>query len=229
MAKKSTKLDTLINEAVGILPELEKLDANRKLSFPAFMAEGLQLAGVTEKRIDVVEKIIAEKHGTEHIQAFLRRYSKALSEPNNYPQPVPDPSRPLRIYGSEDLMGQMGQFQILAGELQCLAIKVAFERFGPECFGQVENRAEHEKRTSDLRAKLNAIYEEMLTAYSGADIVIDSSPSAVNQEERRRGLCRISFKRAEGLSPQMDNWPEQLIADAVANTPKPKRERMKAA
>ncbi len=115
-------------------------------------------------------------------------------------------------------------------EAMALAVMRLHQRFGDEPFGSIKNWDRHEKETTTLRDRLAVIHEEMLTAYSGADIIIDTSTTAVTAEEKGRGLCRISFRLAEGLSPQMGDWPRELVAAVAANTPKkPKRVRMKAA
>ena len=226
MATKS-KLDTLITEAVGLTRELETLNADSHLTYKAFFAEALQIADCDEKRIAAIKKVVYEKHGTEHIQAYLRRYSKTLIG-RHYPYPALDPSRTLRIYGSEELLGQMGQHQILAGELQALAIRVCHERYGDTAFGGVENRADHKKKTEDARTRLAAIYAEMRNVVCGTDLIYDDTYPAVLPSQREAGLCKVSFKRAPGISPSFGDWPTQIIADAMAPPfKKPKQERAK--
>lgn len=216
MAKnKPTKLDELIEQAADLVGELAALDADRKLTFKAFFAEALAVADVDEKRIAEVKKIIDERPGTEAIRIFLRRYSKALSEPT-HPRPSADANRVLRIYGSEVLLGEATAFGIRAGELQALSVRVCFERYGEAAFGPVENRADHEKKTTTARSRLEAIHEEMRAACANVDLEYDDSYPAVLPSERARGLSKISFRRAKGISPSMGDWPQQIIADAVA-------------
>ena len=224
MADKATRLDSLIAEAVALILELQQLEGSRKLSFKSFFAEALKIAECDAKRITEVKTIVYERHGTEHIQAFVRRYSKMISE-SAYPQPVLDPSRPCRIYGSDELLGQMGQFTILAGELQALAVKIAHERFGDSVFGTVENRAEHEKQTTSLRGRLNTIYGQMRSDVSGADL--ETSQQDLLPDEIARGLCRTSFKRAPSVGPHQGDWPRELVLAVAANKQtKPTRERL---
>ena len=222
--RKPTKLDALVDEAADLVRQLEQLDGSRKLSYKAFLKESLRIGDCTEKRIAVVKKVVYERYGTEHIQAFLRRFSKAISEPN-YPRPFPDPSRPTRIFGSEDLMGQMGQFTILAGELQALAVLIAFERFGDQAFGKVEDWEPHQQQTNESRAKLEAIYEQMKAGFTGADLLIDTE--TLLPDERTRGLCLVSFIRCPSVGPSTPEWPQKLTLDALATTPKKRaRERI---
>ena len=217
--RKPTKLDALVDEAADLVRQLEQLDGSRKLSYKAFLKESLRIGDCTEKRIAVVRKVVYERHGTEHIQAFLRRFSKAISEPN-YPRPFPDPSRPTRIFGSEDLMGQMGQFTILAGELQALAVLIAFERFGDQAFGKIEKWEPHQQQTTELRAKLNAIYGQMREVVCGLDLIFDTSRESLMEDEIARGLCRASFKRAPAIGPHQGDWPQALVRSVAAETPK---------
>ena len=160
MVDKPTKLDILVDEAATLYRRLTKLEDNLKLSYEAFLAESLEIAGCDQKRLDEVEKIVNERDGTEEIQVYIRRYSKALREPN-FPSPPRDPSRPMRIFGSEELAAQAAQHGLKSGELQCLAVKVTADRFGPLTFGPVEDRLEHEKQTTESRNRLTAIYAEM--------------------------------------------------------------------
>ena len=218
----ASKLDALIAEAVGLTRELENLNADRKLSFKAFFAEALHIADCDEKRLAEVKKIVYERHGTEHLQAFVRRYSKALSEPN-FPRPLEDPSRATRIYGSDELLPQAAQHQILAGELQALAVKVCQDRF-PASFGPVVDRAEHEKKTTGSRQRLGILYNEMQEAYSGVDLI--TSQQGLFQEEIARGLCRVTFKQAPAIGPHHGDWPRELVAAAATPAKSPKRERL---
>ncbi len=94
MTTKS-KLDTLIAEAVDLVRDLETLDADCHLTYKAYFDEALQIAECDEKRIAAIKKLVYEKHGTEHIQAYLRRYSKTLTE-------LRDEMRVLR-YDQQDL------------------------------------------------------------------------------------------------------------------------------
>ena len=221
--KPTTNLDSLIAEAVDLVVELERLNGNRKLSFAAFLAEALKTAGCDEERIEAVELTVNEKHGTDHIKAYLRRYAKALSSPN-YPSPLNDPSRPCRIFGSDELSGEMGQHQILAGELQALAVKIAHARFGDSVFGTVENRAEHAKQTTELRGRLNTIYGQMRSDVSGTDL--ETSQEGLMPDEIARGLCRTSFKRAPSIGPHQGDWPRELVLAVANKQTKPTRERL---
>lgn len=226
MAPQS-KLDTLITEAVDLTRVLETLNAHRKLRYSAFFAEALEIAECDSARIADVKKTIYEKPGTEAIQIFLRRYSKALSEPN-YPGPAKDANRVLRIYGSQELLPESTQFGIWAGELQALSVRMCHERFGDTAFGTVENRADHDKKTLAARTRLEAIHEEMRTVVTGADLDYDDTMPAVLPSQRAAGLCKVSFRRAPDLSPSMGDWPTQIIADAgTIPFKKPKRERAK--
>ena len=225
MATKS-KLDTLITEAVGVTRDLENLDSDRVLTYEAYMHEALHIADCDEKRIAVVKKIVFEKHGTEHIQSYLRRYAKTLTG-RHYPYPAEDPSRTLRIYGSEELLGQMGQHQILAGELQALAIRVCQERYGEAAFGNVTDRAKHHKQTTEARSRLKDIHEEMREVVSGADLLYSDSYPAVLPSQKEAGLCRVSFKRAPDLSPSMGDWPTQIISAASFKSPKCERAKLR--
>lgn len=150
MAHKLTVLDELVEKGTKLVLELEQIDGDRKLSYGAFLAESLKVGECDQKRIAVVKKIIFEKQGTEAIQIYLRKLSKVLAEPH-YVQPFPDPSRPVRIFGNEELPAQMAQFQILAGELQALGVMITQERFGDGAFGRVEDLAKHQLTAARIR------------------------------------------------------------------------------
>ena len=222
MGNKTTKLDTLIAEAVGLTRELENLNADSKLSFKAFFAEALHIADCDEKRLAVVEGLIKKNRGTESIQIFLRRYAKVLSE-SSYPRPSDDANRVLRIYGSEELLPEATQYGIKAGELQALAVCVCFDRYGDQAFGKVVDRANHEKKTSTARTRLESIHEEMRRACTNNDLIFDDTYPAVLPSQKEAGLCKVSFKRAPDISPSMGDWPRELVA---ASAPKPTRARL---
>ena len=133
----------------------------------------------------------------------------------------------MRHYGSEELLPQAAQFQILAGELQALAVVVAHERFGPECFGQVSNLEEHQRTTAKLRETLHGLYEQMRGAFCGSDLTIDMSEDRLLPDERKRGLAHVSFRKAPDVILADPDWPTQLVQDAMAApSHKPKRERI---
>ena len=222
MAEKPSRLDSLIDEAVLVHNLLETLNADRKLTYDSFLAEALDIADIQWERLDEVERIVAEKDGTEEIQRFVRSYAMKLREPN-FPSPPRDPSRPMRIFGSEELPAQAAQHGLRSGELQCLAIKVTADRFGPETFGPVVDRRDHEKKTAELRERLASLYEEMRAVMCGADL--DLTTDGLFAEEVKRGLCKASFKRSPGIGPHMGDWPRELVT-ALA-LPAPKRERIK--
>lgn len=217
-----TKLDELVERAADLLVELSELDSDRKLSYQGFLKMALTIAECDEKRIAVVKKLVYEKPGTEAIQVFVRRVSKLFSQAV-YTQPFLDPGRPARIYGSEELAGQLGQHQITVGEVQALCVMVAFQRFGEMAFGPVENQEHHERRSAMIRETLHGLYEKMKDAVSGLDL--DTTTGGLFQDEIARGLSRTTFKRLPSLSPNHGDWPRELVA-AVANAPrKQKRER----
>lgn len=219
----TTALDKLIDEGVGVLRQLRKADTDRKLNYRAFFTSSVKIASSSEKRIAEVEKIIAERHGVEEIVAFVRRYAKALAEPN-YTRPFPDPSKAVRIFGSDGLNGQMGQHGIQAGELQALAVKTARERFGDDVFGTVKDFDQHERRTKKLRERLQLIHERMREVFSGADMEIDTSRETLMPSEIARGLARVTFKRSPDISPADGEWSSRLVEAAERELP-PRRKR----
>jgi len=100
MTDKPTKLDELVQEAVALVQQLAELERSRKLKYKLFLAEGLRIAGVTEKRIDEVEKIVNEKPGADSVRRFVRKLASEFREAR-YVRPFPDASKAGRIYGSE--------------------------------------------------------------------------------------------------------------------------------
>jgi len=227
MVEKPSRLDTLVDEAVTLHRQLEKLEDNPKLSYKAFLAESLQIAHCDVKRIDEVEQILADRPGADSIRRFVRKLAYEFREPR-YVRPFPDVSKAGRIYGSEELAGEMAQHGIKVGELQCVAIRSTKARFGDEVFGPVESLHEHSKKTTESRIRRAAIFEQMREVVCGADLTW--SQEGLFSEEVARGLCKVCFKRFPDIGPHMGDWPTALV-QAIGNAPKTKlkRERIKKA
>ncbi len=220
----ATQLDNLINKGADALRKLHRLESGpgaRKLTADSFEAEALKIANVTPERIDEIEKLLETAHGADSIRAFIRRLGKELST-QNYVRPFPDPSKACRIFGHSNLDGQAGQHGIKAGELQVLAVRACRTRFGDDVFGEVKDLTKHERKVEALREKLDGIYAEMRSAFSGDDVVIDASAESLLPNERARGLARVTFRRAPGLTPAHSDWPQKLIADCEAPVPRPR-------
>ena len=111
-------------------------------------------------------------------------------------------------------------------EAIAVAVIRLHKKFGDDAFGNIKNWDTYERESNDLRDRLAEIYEVMQVAFSGEDL--DMTNEGLFQDERARGLCKVSFKRAPGISPSMGDWPTQIIADAMAPPFRsPKRERAK--
>ena len=227
MGNKTTKLDGLLEQAVRAQRDLSKLEGTHKLSFAGFQREASVIAGCDVGRIEQLERDLNERPGVDAAQAFVRRLSREFAEPR-FPRPHPNAGKLSRIFGSEQADSQLAQLRATVAEAQVVAIRMTHKKHGDAVFGTVEDWRKHEEQTARLRETLQTLYAEMRTAYTGADVVIDVSYPAVTPSERGRGLCRLSFRQAEGISPATPDWPQQIIADAVANAPKkkPKREHL---
>ena len=224
MAAK-TKLDELVEQGVELTRELELLDADRKLSYVAFLKEALAIAGITEKRIGEVQKILAVKPGTDSIRRFVRRLAMEFRE-TRFPRPFDDPSKAARIYGSPELGDEMAQQSIKVGEIQCVAVLACKERFGKEVFGGVTDWRGHQKKTLEARQRLDLIYEQMPNAQTGEDVTYTDAYPAVLPSEKKGGLCKVTFNKWPSLSPSMGDWRRLMILEATANPPKSKRQRL---
>lgn len=226
---KATELDTLITEGADLNRVMDDLNANRKLTFRAFLKEALEIAKCTEKRLDEIERLISD--ATPHIRAFLRRYSKALSDLRHYPSPPENVLRVVRVHGEEETLPEATSEGIRAGELAALAVRICHNRFGDTAFGIVTDRHANAKKYDQTLERLEAIYAEMQEVVCGADLIYDESYPAVLPSQREAGLCKVSFRRASGISPSFGDWPQQLIQDAIANPfdsfKSPKKERAK--
>ena len=227
MGNKTTKLDGLLEQAVRAQRDLSKLEGTHKLSFAGFQREASVIAGCDVGRIEQLERDLNERPGVDAAQAFVRRLSREFAEPR-FPRPHPDAGKLSRIFGSEQADSQLAQLRATVAEAQVVAIRMTHKKHGDAVFGTVEDWRKHEEQTAKLRETLQTLYAEMRTAYTGADVVIDVSYPAVTPSERGRGLCRLSFRQAEGISPAMPAWPQKLTLDAVAN-PSRKRARERLA
>ena len=227
MSRKATKLDTLIDEAVVIVQKLEGLDHDRKLTYPAFLKEAIAVAETTIEKVNKLNNELEQRPGTLHAQQFVSKLVKVFREPN-YPRCPSNPGRVLNAYGSNEAFQELTGIGATVAQAMAVAIIRVHERFGDEAFGIIKNWNAYDKEYTTHRDRLSTLHEEMRSACTNADLAFDDTHPAVLPSERARGLCRVSFKRAAGISPSMGDWPQQIIADAVANVPKskPKRERI---
>lgn len=212
-----TKLDAVLNEATEALRRLNRLEKNRKLTFDGFMKAALEIADCEESRIDGIEHILDTRHGVDLVLAFARRLAREFSAPQ-YVRPFSDPSKAVRIYGDENLEGQLGQHGLRAGEIQALAVRVCKRLFGEEAFGVVKNFARHEAEVTKLRARLDVLYGRVKDAVGADDL--ENSDDDLTPAERGRGLTRFVFRRAPGVIFGIAGWPRLLVQDCEAAVPK---------
>lgn len=212
MSKDRTRLDKIIAAALRAKRELRKLESGgRKLTFPAFQAMALEIADTTEAKINKLETRLANANGADNVRAYVRRLAKAISEPT-IPRPFPDAAKAARVYGFEELAGEMGVFRTNAAELQVLAARAAWARYGDRVFGSVDDLARFEERESDLRSALVDLCNQMRDAVSGADLIMASTD--LPPDQRRAGLVKMTFRRAPDVLMSSDDWPLRLL-DAI--------------
>lgn len=224
-----SKLDELAHRALVIRRELRALEAQgRKLSFAAFFKQAMAIAGVSEKRIDRLERLLESRKGMDYVSIFVRRLSAQFREPQ-FPGPHPDPGKLVRCYGSETVEAQLGILKSNAGEAQALAVRVCHKRFGDGVFGTVESLKAHDQRASELRCKLVELCESMRRAVSGDDLHFDASRDSLLPDERARGMVRATLNRAPGVTIANPEWPLHLLDVLEREVPEtaPRRRRPK--
>lgn len=222
-ARKITKLDTLVDEASGIVQQLEQTDQNRKLTAEAFFAEAIALANTNRKEVEKLDVDLETKLGTDYANAFVSKMVRVFRE-GNYPRCPRDPGSVLNCYGTNEAAIELTSLGASVAHAIAVAIMRVHKKFGDDAFGVIENWGTYEKEDTKLRDRLAGIYEEMKDAVCGLDL--DTSQDGLLPDEIARGLCRTSFKREPGIGPHQGDWPRELVA-ACANAPKKaKREHL---
>lgn len=150
--------------------------------------------------------------GVDDTRIFIRRMVMAFKSPT-YPTPHSNLPKLLRCYGSDAVPGEIAIFEGSLALCQATAARSVTKRF-PELFGEITDFAAHEKKTRQLRARLDHLYSKMEGVVSGADFVIDFE--SLLPDERKRGLCRARFRRAPSINFGVPGWPKLLVADAEA-------------
>ena len=212
----TSKLDVLLNEGAEVLRSLHRLDGNRRLTPDAFLTAACRIADCSEEELSEFENRLDGAIGVDETRIFIRRMVMAF-KPSTYPTPHSNLPKLLRCYGSDTVPGELG---IMDGSLalcQAVAAKTVTKRF-PELFGEITDFAAHEKKTRQLRTRLDHLYSKMTDAVSGADFVIDNS--TLLPDEKKRGLALVSFRRAPGISFGMPDWPRLLVEDAERPIPR---------
>ena len=214
-----TKLDGLIDQATELRRNLRRLEEGRKLTFSAFMKEALIVANCSEKQVEQFGEDLKTRSGTRHATALVRKLVKVLREPN-YPRCPDDPAKVNRCYGSQEAVIELNNLGANLAMVLPLAVMEIKKRFGEEAFGVVENWSVHEKEALDLRRRITEIGEDMKSVVCGLDLDFDTT--TLLPDERKRGLARVSFRRAPGIVLSDGGWPARLIEDCEKAIPAPK-------
>lgn len=214
-----TKLDNLIDRAIELRRLLRHLEEGRKLTYTAFMKEALAVANCAEKEIEQLGEDLKTRSGTRHANGLLRKLTKVLREPN-YPCCPDDAAKVNRCYGSQEAVIELNNLGATLAMVIPLAVLEIKKRFGEEAFGVVENWSVHEKEALDLRRRITEIGEDMQSVVCGLDLNFDTE--TLLPDERKRGLARVSFRRAPGIVLSDGGWPARLIEDCEKAIPAPK-------
>lgn len=202
----------LLDDATDTAMELKRAQAKPKLTSDAFLRDALLIAQCNEARLNEIEQALDNPHAaTGALKAFIRRLVGAFRG-KNFSRPTPEPSKLLRAYGSEDANAQISQIRSTIAEIQAYSVRECVG-IHEDCFGPVEDFVEYQAAVEKLTKKLDQLYAKMAGAWSGMDVEIDFN---LTPDDRRRGLCRISFKRAPDIDPGMDDWPQKMVEHALA-------------
>jgi hypothetical protein len=232
MNGSGTSLDRLAVSASLIIFELESKHRRPKLTPGAFINEAMRIGNTDIQRIGKLEEVLAQQvSGSGSIRAWIRTLSKLFLE--SFSEPHPDIPKMARSYGSQDLLAELNSLNFSLGDAYALASQHA-ANLDPDRFGNCESHEQLIDKPNRLRAKLNSIYDEMRSACTLADLLIDES--IASPSERDRGLVHISFRRApshwewerteasdqpqkvlrRGVLLNSPDWPEQLARNALA-------------
>lgn len=215
---RKTKLDLMIDQAVNLKRKLRRLEEHRKLSAESFFDHACELAECVAADVDDFQEALDTAVGADSVRSFVRRMMKAFKG-DNFPTAHPNMSKMLKAFGAVEVIGELAQLDNTPLAMaQALAAKLATERF-PERFGEIDDWSKYEKKTADLRNSLAKIAEKMKSVVKGDDLDFDSSHETLMPDERKRGLCRVSFRRAPGIVLADQDWPVRLIEDCEAAVP----------
>ena len=225
MAKFSA-LGELVDEAATVVQKLQKLDQNRKLTYAAFLAEAINLADTTREGVDKLDADLDSKFGMDSARSFVAKLVRVFREPL-YPRCPTNTGKVLNAYGSSEAFPELTGIGATVAMAMAVAVLRVHRKYGDEAFGVIENWDTYEKESTDLRDRIATIYEQMREVVSGKDLIIDVSEDRLFPDERKRGLAHVSFNLARDINLSENEWPQQLVADAVANAPAPKVKREK--
>lgn len=213
-----TPLDTLINSALGSRRKLRQLEEGRKLTYSAFLQEALELADCDQETIEQLGHAL-EGHtsSTQQANTFIRKLVATLREPN-YPRCPRDPARCLRVYGNDGAFVELQGLGSTVSQAIALSVMQIKKRFGDEAFGEIEDWSEYEKETKALQNKITGISEKMPDVVSGLDLEFNFDD--LNAEEKRKGLTRVTFRRAPGVVLADGGWPLRLVEDCERPIPR---------
>lgn len=205
-----TAFDHAVAKATEIAHELRRVESNTKLAAAPFMLEAMRMYNCTAERLALVEQLLDTRPNLEATHVFCRRMT-AFVRSANCPSPPRDPIKMQRIYGRDDLAGELAQTGITAAELIALATRRCIDAH-PDAFGVAESSAGYQEQLAILRERLATAHEAMRSTWAMADVVVDGTTSPA---DRDRGLVRLTFREHPtiALLPETD-WP-RLITDAV--------------
>lgn len=194
-----SNFEKLIEEAVGVTTELEKLSSMKKLTPKAFYQAALKNAGRSEKQIADLEKQI-QGDEFENSLRFIRRVEREIKS-NNWPSP---PIKSLNCFGPvESHIGELAQISATTLDLVYIATKRATQK-SPKSFGDIEDMVVHQIKISELESRRDDLYAEVEKTYGVNDLTFGESDA--------QGRVTATFKISDNKVPLGPNAAIRLVA-----------------
>lgn len=210
MVKESrTPFDVTLDKAVEHHRELKSMP-RRMLTSRAFLNQVMTIAGCDEDRIDEVDQLLSERPDADGCLRFVSGVVRSHRS-GNYPEAYSQIDKLVRVLSDQaTTAASANALGVSLPELYGVAIK-RLAQMRPNVFGIWDDLDEYDQKFNKLRSQLDDCYEKLREEFSGADVVIDLNDGELNDEQRRRGLVRATFRRAPQVNMQGPDWPARLV------------------
>ena len=215
-----TRFQTKVLEVAEWRNELKALEANRRLTAPAFLAAAMHNAGIDGKRIDELRATVEARRGVlPNLAGFIESMAQELGRSSNYVGPPMKVAKILAVWGTPTIEVELNEAHIGVLEAVAVAVGIAVERYGDKWGGAIDDVGAYERKISDLRARIARGYERLREMYEPKDVEIVPPDPLRSPELAKQGFAQIRFRDFKGVSPSTPSWPEQITETDVA-TPK---------
>jgi hypothetical protein len=195
-----------LKRAADLAQKLAEQESGAKLSADAFEREALEAAGATTAHIDLIEEELRHPDYAS-AQQLVRKLAETIGSANVHSVPPADRMAMfIRAYSGEAAEAQLATLGCKGSYAFALAVRHAANRY-PDRFGVIDDWQAYQKTLDDLRNEYQSALVDI--NFGIADLIVDYD--SVSNEERARGLCRVSFSCTSGEVTLGQNWRQRLV------------------